>query len=709
MTEERTVSLVDADGVRGPTVRGRSLVLALLVSLAPCLPVSFSPEALAQDRRAPRPPANLYDPRLEEVRLASVAWENRTGPKRAVVDQVCLVPDVPTFLAVLATWDRSRWFPILIDDTEMALKFLRAFRPSRVVRYPKVAAPIPANRRWDEAVSAVGRSWRAPGLAPGDAPQGDAPLEGKKGTPGVVVASAASPSLGGAAALAAGRFQPLLRWEPDKNSGDSLSADDADRLTFDLEAKVIALIPDHDRLGDDCDFLTLAGDYPFRADNRGTGQAAGVGAFDDRIARTGADRRRWAFTGRLVGDPAASVYRAMCSLFLQPRSAALLNGYTQADPPWTDYDMRPAARRLRPELPAVDRSGPKAADIAGWHRMFDPVNRHGLVLINSSGGSAFVFSTAGPAGGVPDDVPPTEPAIVLTIHSNSAAEPYNPDSFAGRWLANGAFVYFGAMAEPYLQSFRAPSLLADLIVEGVPLGAAVRQGPGELFGFPWRLIYLGDPLYRVQPKATPAARVAATNPWPSYPEAPAPPATADDPTRFAWCLRAALARAGRSERPEADLTDTLLTIHRERLALGVRRHYEALLVDLLGRSGRLSELRARLGRIPAAEATPDVRRWLTTARVADLQRALAVGNFAVAGAVWDELIHSDANDDLKRTMTGRVGSSADSTTGRQLWQARLLATLRDVASTPAAANVREELKRLGPLTGGGEAARRPRR
>ena len=46
-----------------------------------------------------------------------------------VVDQVYLVPDVPTFLEVIAAWDERRLFPILIDDPAWTLPFLRAFRP----------------------------------------------------------------------------------------------------------------------------------------------------------------------------------------------------------------------------------------------------------------------------------------------------------------------------------------------------------------------------------------------------------------------------------------------------------------------------------------------------------------------------------------------------------------------------------------------------
>ncbi len=102
---------------------------------------------------------------------ASVTWDNRPGPARQVVDVVCLVPDVPTFLDALATWDSSHWFPILLDDAEYSLKFLRAFRPSRIVRFPKKVEPAAGEDLWKRAVAAIGRSWTTDDSA---APAGDA-------------------------------------------------------------------------------------------------------------------------------------------------------------------------------------------------------------------------------------------------------------------------------------------------------------------------------------------------------------------------------------------------------------------------------------------------------------------------------------------------------------------------------------------------------
>ena len=100
------------------------------------------------------------------------------------------------------------------------------------------------------------------------------------------------------------------------------------------------------------------------------------------------------------------------------------------------------------------------------------------------------------------------------IHSFSAADPADPQTIAGRWLAQGAFVYYGSVNEPYLQAFRPAGLVAEMVAADMPLAAALRQGEFEPFGRPWRLIYLGDPLYRL-----PSADVT-TGPSPADAERP---------------------------------------------------------------------------------------------------------------------------------------------------------------------------------------------
>ena len=56
-------------------------------------------------------PTRLDDPRLSSLRLAAGSWQRSAGPRRLVVDQVCLVSDVPAFFEAIALWDERRFFP----------------------------------------------------------------------------------------------------------------------------------------------------------------------------------------------------------------------------------------------------------------------------------------------------------------------------------------------------------------------------------------------------------------------------------------------------------------------------------------------------------------------------------------------------------------------------------------------------------------------
>ncbi len=687
------------------------LLLVVLIIPAPGLSPLSPPSVLLSAQGPPEPARTLFDARLEDIRRASVAWDVRIGPRRQVVDQVCLVPDLPTFFEVLGTWDDARFFPILLEDTEYTLKFLRAFRPAKVIRYPKRAEAIADDQRWASAVSAVGRAWTSNGVeddpnADSEAPVGDQPPKLTAPPPGLVVSHPDASMLAAAAALAAGRFQPLLRWEPERGFGDVLSNEEAEELAMDLEEQILKLLPKSKNLADDCDFLTIAGDYPFRYNAKeGTTAQAGPAAFDDLIGRDfsgrfGPIRPRWAFTGRILGDPVVSTYRAMCSLFLRPKSALLFNGYGEDGPPWADYTMRSAANRLQAELATEHRVGPEQAGVLGWHSTFDPINRAGLVLINSSG-SPTEFNLPGGTA-ITGDVPMTVPTAVLKIHSFSAAEPLNPETLAGRWLSNGAFVYFGSMHEPYLNSFRVPTLLADLIAEGLPFGALVRISPQEIppFGNPWRLVYLGDPLYRVRKDVGRNGRVESQDfaDWPSYRQEPAPKEEADPFDRLVWSIKTAVLRASEGQPPDPDLLKVLTRIPRNGLTPNLRPLFDHLMVDSLFQADRLEDLRAWLGRFPEGERTPELRRWLETARMVDFHRALARQDWKKAVRVWGELIRSDSPKRLQSLVTTRLAPLADAQGNRTEWRVNLQAALKAVNGQPAAEVLETELERLGPAT-----------
>ena len=135
---------------------GRALVLVLtlpfLLTASSCdsRPSHSQAAAVAAKAAGPQldpnvvqsdaPVRDIDDPRLAYLREASARWRRSQGPKRLVVDQVCLVPDVPTFLAAIAGWDERHFYPILIDDPQWTLPFLRAFRPARIVRCASASA-----------------------------------------------------------------------------------------------------------------------------------------------------------------------------------------------------------------------------------------------------------------------------------------------------------------------------------------------------------------------------------------------------------------------------------------------------------------------------------------------------------------------------------------------------------------------------------------
>jgi hypothetical protein len=647
----------------------------------------------------------LFDGRFDDLRRASVEWDRRAGPERQVVDMVCLVPDVPSFFEAIAAWDEHHFFPVLIDDVETSLKFLRVFRPARVVRYPGRPGQVAPGDMWEAAITAAGRAW-APDSAPArEVPRGDVVPKSLGPTPpGVVLSTPDSPSLAGAVALAAGRFQPLLGWNPGKTFADDLKAEEAIPLARTLEAVLAEHVHRYDRLGDDCDFVTLAGDYPYRYTGGAPSNPFGDGpnAFDDLVLRASKGARRWAFAGRLMGGPAESVYRAMCSLFLRPGSAMLFNTYAETGPPWTEYEMTAAASRLNRLLPSAHREG-AAATLAGWHQAFDPVSRYGLVMVNSRGGA-----TEFHPGGHTADIPESCPVAVTMLHSYSAAEPKDPDTLAGRWLANGAFIYFGAMHEPGLQAFRPPSLIAACLAANLPLSAAVKRLESELFGWNWRLVYFGDPLYRLKPVGVAASRLASWEPvadWPAYVEYLQPEADTRDDVRLNWALKTAIVqtRAGVGTRQRGDLPGVLLGVARDRLDARLVPVYDALLVDTLLSAGRSSELLERLSRIPPAARSVGVRRHLETAQMAALQRAVSAKDFRQAEALWTDVIRAPGSRDFVKVFTERVGNLADGPTQLADWRTRLRAAARAAAPPASAPVIEAELKKTEEKI---EAARR---
>lgn len=691
---------------------------------------------------------SIADPRMRPLIRAAEIWKQSSGPSRRIVDQVYLVPDETSFLEAIAAWDESNSFPILIDDPAWSLPFLRAFRPSRVVRFrPDRARTGPDSRatdepllRWAGALRAVSRAWSREGVAESGLPSASrAPRHLGITPPGVVLSDRWSPTLAAAVALAAGHFQPLVEFVPTLSTtyangpgeraprprfADVLPLADARAFARQVERRVEEVVGSSRQLGDACDFLTLAGDWPYRYRNDvERDPIRGDAALDDLIGRTlsegegtpATSRGRWAYAGRILGDPAASVYRAMCALFLEPEETLLWNTYG-GNAPWSNYRMTEAARvlgRLTPgHSPPALREG-DGSSLLAWHQTVDPASRFGWFLVNSSGMPRDFSIPGGP--GRPSDLPRGRPAAVVIIHSHSAADPLDPSTIAGRWLENGAFVYYGSMNEPFLHAFRTPQLVVELAATGMPLAAAVRQDASEPFGRPWRLAYLGDPLYALGYLARgrqPREGRLAPGPWTPLPSAkgslagtvifgemPAPTLAGGDSERLESCLTAALAalcRGGKAPPAGSPWLAGLLAINRRALEARDRERRDELTIDTLLHAGAPDRLLGDLLAIPPADACPRAERMLETLLMARVTRLAYVGSTDAALDLWDTMIGRpwSAGSEFPAHLTLRLsGLSATSPGFRDAYLRHLKRADSVLAGNPEAAPRRDLVRR----------------
>jgi hypothetical protein len=234
------------------------------------------------------------------------------------------------------------------------------------------------------------------------------------------------------------------------------------------------------------------------------------------------------------------------------------------------------------------------------------------------------------------------------------------------------------------------------------------------FGNPWRLVILGDPLFRLNkpPQRLDSTALAATTDWPAYRPEPAPAAYAEAFSRLAWAAKAAIlsTQADGSPRALTDVAKVLLGISREQLPAPYRHLHDALLCDALFQIDRLPELRSRLGRIPEAELSEAVQRCLETARMVGLYRGIESDNWVEILAAWDELIRSRSSRELKELVTQRVGKLATDSAKARFWADRLRA-VKSTLDRETIAVIESEQRRLSesPLLKNAAPAKSTRR
>lgn len=432
---------------------------------------------------------------------------------RPVIRTVVVVPDPASYAEAIAGWAPKAIYPVLIDDGswqahEDIARFVRGFQPERIVRWeappdtPAAGAPMRPRRAVPNARaladSSLPRSWDIDANEPADTSQLIAAWKAMGlEPPGVIVTDPRDPAWTAALALAAGRGQPIVWTEfPMLALNGSLEPPQADAFCTQLAEACADLGLPWVGLGDTIDAVTICGNLPARI-------RTAPDAFDattDRVGRTGPaqDAERWAWAGQVVGSEPQAAYRAMCSLFLRPRSAWTFDGYGSTEP-WVQWDGTAASNALdQAGLLAILDDEPR--NTAGdWKLRAERPVHAGLILLNSSGNRGW-FDLGGSRAQA-GDIPLLDvPAAVHMVHSWSAVAPARPTTVAGRWFERGVFAYIGSVHEPYLQAFVPTPMVAQRMLAGMAFGAT-----GRLDGSPrWRIAVLGDPLYTLRPES-PAA------------------------------------------------------------------------------------------------------------------------------------------------------------------------------------------------------------
>ena len=412
------------------------------------------------------------------------AWE-----ARSCWDGVVLVHDRAGFCAALSCWTPETCFPILFDEDHFAPRFIAAFHPAQVVRLRAADAVVDADR----LRGALLASWSAPS-GPPSAERIRARLTAMGLDPhGLVLTTTSDDSCTAALALAAARFQGLaFAAAPDDGAHGVLGHDailtyaQATAWAAQLDRTLDAWVPPRDAWR----FLTLCGAYPYRW--TGNQEAFDhINCLDDLLGRD-ADRTRTAVVGRLVeGLPGQSTYQAMCALFLQPHASFGFDTYQQN--PFSSFgdNCLAAFAPSRPgQLPGTWLVGAGLNDLQAVLRTW---NQADAVYLASAGGPDWFFDNG--QRGSTEDMPSGVPCVMQVEHSYSAADPWDPETLAGRCLWGGTYVYTGSVSEPFLNAFQSPRYIAPRLAQGLPLAALMRTHAGEFKAKPWRLIYIGDPQF----------------------------------------------------------------------------------------------------------------------------------------------------------------------------------------------------------------------
>jgi len=427
---------------------------------------------------------------------------------QVVHSRVVIVDSAEAAAEALRGWKGLRRFPVLIDDgtllaAENIARFVRAFEPAKIVRWsPETEPEWPEalQDRASEIVTLIGETVDEDGGIDNVLALVRAMRDKGIGPQGVVALDLDDPAWVAGLALAVGRVQPVVFIEADGRVNREMTGDTMRELAQIIQSQLQQTGMAWSDLGDEIDAVTIAANLPLRVGLGVDGEDEK--ALTDLIGRHRAGiGNRWAWAGNVFGDSQTALYRAMCGLFLPGKKAWFFDGYGRGDP-WDLYDATAASRFYEDTDIDAEVHDTPANSVRDWRGVAAPGIDTDLVFINSKGTVHFFQLGNGKAW--VGDIPLLDsPAAVHIVHSWSARAPGTPRTVAGRWLEHGAYAYYGAIDEPYLNAFVRTPLVVNRLLAGMPFGVAVRVDEGP----PWKLNVLGDPLVTFRAGATAGNRI----------------------------------------------------------------------------------------------------------------------------------------------------------------------------------------------------------
>jgi len=449
---------------------------------------------------------------------AVLAFPGASASSEPEARVVYIVPDLGTYLYAISLWDNEVRFPIFLGEGRFLDIFLKGYPGAELKRLEHKEVGTVKQKLVYRALYAA---WGPETLddAPSKVSRDDlkARLEALGVVPqGIVVTSLRDAEFAGGLALAAGHKQPLvfhrsrlkrsLELGASKNSAPELTKESL-RKQFLKEVKEWGY--PYEGLGEGIDYITLAlsvrHTYRLQRANLPKDPAWGYSMTDSigrltasglvEVEKPGGPKKGepavYAYCGLLIeAAPQMALYQAMASLFAETPRALYYHMWGRIH----GLEGVKGYQVLRTKVNTVNRDRREAPRVSleQWNRLMGGGHGFGFIHVAATG-TAYVWS-----GTHVEDIPEGRPCAVYFAQSGSAGNPALTDTIAGRWLLNGAYVYYGAASEPYAPSFNAAQTVAQTLVAGGTYGEAFQRKDTlpEPFRRPWRLVYVGDPLAR---------------------------------------------------------------------------------------------------------------------------------------------------------------------------------------------------------------------